>query len=477
MMKNLVILLFSCCFLTFCGGPSQHQWHDMLGENDLQGWSTLKNEQAFQVADGVLSCEGSDALLIYEGEDRDAGLKNFEMEAEVMTQRGANTEVLFHADPGNEPVSKTGYGVQLNNTYRGMKDYPEINMTGSLNRIRNTYYPLVEDGKWFDLRIQVQENHIQVYVNGEKTVDYVEPEDPWRPADMDKRMLSEGVLGIHCKDGNTGLKIRNMRVKSLPDTAGVPLHVDQTWNRKVTRLHAQNFPLIDFHVHLKGGLQLHEALDSSRQYGINYGIAANCGLKFPITNDEQLLEYINSQKGKPVYTAMQAEGREWVDLFSSETVAKADYVFTDAMTWTNDQGQRMRLWMPEETHVGDPQDFMEQLVSQIEKITREPIDIYVNPTFLPEEIQDRYDELWTEERIDRVVQALVENDVALEINARYELPNKKILKKAQEAGVKFAFGTNNTGRELGKLGYSLEMIEELNLEPEDMWLPPVKEVN
>ena len=78
---------------------------------------------------------------------------------------------------------------------------------------------------------------------------------------------------------------------------------------------------------------------------------------------------------------MQAEGREWQELFSKETIAQFDYVFTDAMTWTNDDGERMRLWIKEETEVGDPQKFMEQLVSQIESIVRnEPINIYVNPT-------------------------------------------------------------------------------------------------
>ena len=475
-MKNILILLFGCCLLTFCTGPSQNQWQNMLAENGLEGWRTINNEGAFQVSDGVLDCSGADALMVYEGANGNARFKNFEMTAEVMTREGANTEILFHADPGNEPVPQSGYTVQLNNTYRGMEGYPNINMTGSLNRIRNVYYPFVDEGKWFDLKVKVRENRIQVYVDGEKTVDYVEPEDPWRPGRLSERVLSEGVLGIHCKEGNTGVKIRNMKVKALSDTARTPLHFDKKWNREVTRLHAQNFPLIDFHVHLKGGLKLHEALDSSSLYGVNYGIAANCGLKFPITNDDQLLEYINSQAGKPVFTAMQAEGREWVDLFSPDAVAQADYVFTDAMTWTNDQGQRMRLWIPEETHVGDPQHFMEQLVSEIEGISEEPINIYVNPTFLPKEIQDRYDELWTEERINRVVQALVENDIALEINDRYELPSKKILKAAKDAGVKFAFGTNNTGSTIGKLGYCLRMIEELNLQPQDMWLPPVKKI-
>ncbi len=46
------------------------------------------------------------------------------------------------------------------------------------------------------------------------------------------------------------------------------------------------------------------------------------------------------------------------------------------------------------------------------------IDIYVNATFLPEAIQDRYDQLWTEQRMDKVIELLKSNDVAVEISAR-----------------------------------------------------------
>ena len=87
-------------------------------------------------------------------------------------------------------------------------------------------------------------------------------------------------------------------------------------------------------------------------------------------------------------------------MFIPGMIGKFDYVFTDAMTWTNDDGKRMRLWIKEETEVGNPRDFMDQLVSRIETIlAAEPIDIYVNPTYLPEEINSMYDELWTPERI------------------------------------------------------------------------------
>jgi len=116
---------------------------------------------------------------------------------------------------------------------------------------------------------------------------------------------------------------------------------------------------------------------------------------------------------------------------------------------------------------------MEQLVDHIvQVVTTEPINIHVNPTYLPEEIADQYDALWTDDRIDRVVKALAESGVALEINNRFKIPSAKIIKKAKEAGVKFTFGTNNGGaNDLGRMEYAIDMIEECGLTPEDIWFP------
>jgi hypothetical protein len=204
--------------------------------------------------------------------------------------------------------------------------------------------------------------------------------------------------------------------------------------------------------------------------GINYGVAPNCGLHFPVTNDSTLFEYIKEVAGSPTFKGMQAEGREWITLFSPEAIAKFDYVFTDAMTFTDRKGRRNRIWMPDEVWVDDKQQFMDDLVAKIEAIfSQEPVDIYVNPTVLPAVLMDEYDQLWTKERMQRVVDVLAKNNIALEINARYKLPKAEMIKMAKKAGVKFSFGTNNTGRELGNLQYCLEMIEECRLTPNDMF--------
>ncbi len=269
---------------------------------------------------------------------------------------------------------------------------------------------------------------------------------------------------------------KNIKVKPLADdlpTPGTP-PTDLEFEKKIVDLSSQNFPLIDFHTHLKGGLTLEELLAHARSYGFTYGFAVNCGLKMGFETDDSLKAYLDAFEPTPfAWHAMQAEGREWLDLFSGESRERFDYAFTDAMTWTNNRGVRQRLWMPNETDVGDPQDFMDQLVDNIVKVvTTEPIDIHVNPTYLPADIADQYDALWTDARIDRVVQALAESGVALEINNRFKIPSAKIIKKAKEAGVKFTFGTNNGGAsDLGRMEYGIDMVYECDLTSHDMWFP------
>jgi hypothetical protein len=231
--------------------------------------------------------------------------------------------------------------------------------------------------------------------------------------------------------------------------------------------------LTDYHVHLKGGLTLELAIEMANQRRMKFGIAENCGVGFPTTDDQALQQVLEKLAGQPVYKAMQAEGREWVKMFSPEMIAKFDYVFTDSMTFTDQRGRRTRLWIPREVEVGDKQAFMDLLVARtVAILNEEPIDIYVNPTFLPAQIANEYDALWTEARMDKVIEAAVKNGVAIEINARYKLPSETFIRRAKAAGARFAFGTNNGGRDdLGDLAYSRLMARRCDLTATDLFVP------
>jgi len=456
-MKPVCLFILFLVFSVACS--RDQETIDLLG--DHQRWD---GDQLSISPDGSLELDGEFKTWVYNpGWFRT--FENFELSAELYTMPGATGTIGFHINKRNP---QKGYSVVIDNSKTG--DWDHLLKTGSLGSVRNIYYNTVSNESWFNLKITVEENHIIIMINGYPVVDYIEPEVPFRTEQNNLRRLGAGTFAIKTGYGNTGIRVRNLRVKKLP-AGKIMKNEDPDFTRHISQLHYRQLPVIDYHVHEKGDLTLPRLIERSAKLGINYGIAANCGLKFPIETDRQLADYLGSIEGLPVFKAMQAEGREWVDLFSPDLVAKFDYAFTDAMTWTNNNGTRMRLWIPDETEVGDPEDFMEQLVSQIEQVLTEPIAIYVNPTYLPDEIADRYDELWTDERIERIVKALVENGVALEINSRYQLPGSRIIEKAKEAGVKFAMGTNNTSSEdLGKLEWALEMVEKHQLQPTDMLL-------
>ena len=483
MMNNIKILIAGIIIIGFSActpGQEKDEWVSLFNGNNLDGWRASENPGSFTVEDGAIVVSGPRSHLFYEGEVQGADFKNFELTADVKTVPGANSGIYFHTAYQEEGWPDKGYEVQVFNTYKGTGEgYRELKKTGSLYAVRNMYNTFTQDNEWFNMHVKVEGRRVTISVNDQMVVDYIEPEDPVRTDGFKGRLLSSGTFALQCHDPESKVHYKNIKVKPLPDETeydNAEPYLSEELNREITHLHNIGFPLMDLHVHLKGGLTMEEALDKSRKNGINYGIAVNCGLDFPINTDEKLRDHIqNNLAHRPVFKAMQAEGREWTEIFSPEAIDIFDYVFTDAMTFNNIDGQRMHLWKPEEVNIKDKDLFMNMLTDTIVNIVNtEPIDIYVNATYLPDVIADEYDQLWTTERMEKVTDALAENDVAFEISARYKIPNAAFIKMAKEKGVKFTFGTNNTDKELGHLAYCLEMIEECDLTTKDMYVPDEK---
>ena len=474
-MKNsfrIVFMLAIVLVVSACQQKSTPKTLNLFNGENLDGWIALENPESFQVEDGAIVCHGNRSHLYYTGGEEEGIFKNFELTAMVKTMPGSNSGIFFHTKEQEKSWPLKGYEVQINNSYTGATENSELRKTGSLYNFRNVYYPMVADNVWFEMKVRVVENHVEIFVGGVQVVDYIQPDDPYRAHNDKYKVVDRGRIALQAHDPNSEVYFKDIQLTVLPEGKKEQAPVDWDWDAKITKMHMANFPVVDFHVHLKGGLTIEQATENSMKLGINYGIAPNCGLKFPVTDDESLYAYMDTVRGQAIFRGMQAEGREWVTLFSPEAVAQFDYVFTDAMTWTDKKGRRMRLWVPEEVFVDDEQDFMEQLVGKIESIvSKEPVDIYVNPTYLPDVLADKYDELWTDERIDRLVKVLVSNGVALEINSGRRIPSEKILRRAKDAGVKFSFGTNNVTPDFGRLDYSLEMAEKLGLTYQDMFMP------
>lgn len=240
-----------------------------------------------------------------------------------------------------------------------------------------------------------------------------------------------------------------------------------------------DFPLLDLHVHLDNST-IDKILELSPERGAKFGIVEHAGTKenqYPVvlSNDEELKRYVQMLEGKPVFKGVQAEWNDWMRCFSRGALAQLDYVLTDTMTFPGKDSRRVKLWerdVANRVDMSDPQKWMDRYVDwHLEILSRQPIDILANVSWLPAPLAEQYELLWTPARIRRVVESAAEHRVALEISSSYKLPKPGFLKLAKTTGVKFSFGSNGRYPKMGLLDYSLAMAKELDLKRTDLFTP------
>lgn len=100
------------------------------------------------------------------------------------------------------------------------------------------------------------------------------------------------------------------------------------------------------------------------------------------------------------------------------------------------------------------------------------VQVLAAATVLPESFRSRYAKLWTNDRMDRVIEAAKNGRVALEIDDRLHVPSPEFIKRAKAAGVRLVCGGGNEPQNaVSKLAYCFAMIQECGLIPNDLWFP------
>ena len=278
----------------------------------------------------------------------------------------------------------------------------------------------------------------------------------------------------------------------LPET--MFLHLNHPIGYPATNGYASNYPdsvvnkclaeecarrgivLTDWHLHIRGGMTPQLAAAREGAWIVRTGALENHGREWPLCDNAKLSAFADAVHavkvgGRPLPVGIQVNDRDWFRQIDQETRAKLDYVLADTMIMgVRSDGRANRLWEPQE--IPDPEAWMERYFAHNMQILDEPISILANPTYLPAAVADKYDSLWTEDRMRKLIAKAVARGIALEIQAESSFPRPKFLRLAKEMGAKFSFGTNNFDARPKDLSRWLEAIVWLDLGSSDIWNPP-----
>ncbi len=169
-------------------------WQPLFNGKDLTGWFATGLAR-WEVKEGVLIGQGGMGHLFTERTFRDFELRAMIRVRSVRPEQfKPNNGIYFRArpnpeNPNNWPV---GYEAQV---YNHIENQP---FTGSLYRQARATRLLTRDEAWFSMRIVARGDHIQIFINGQKTVD------------THDSAFREGHIAIQCHDPFTIIETRDI---------------------------------------------------------------------------------------------------------------------------------------------------------------------------------------------------------------------------------------------------------------------------
>ncbi len=175
----------------------------------FDGWKiSTENPDSWNIEDGVIVTRGPRAHLFYDG---DLGpFKNFELKVDVMVENGANGGIYFHTRYQESGWPTAGFETQVNVSHKDWKK------TGSVYGVASIGFTPAQDKVWWTQHIIVDGKTVVVKINDITVVEYVEAEGAVA-GEKFERVLGEGTFALQCRDPDSVVRYKNIRVKKLPN--------------------------------------------------------------------------------------------------------------------------------------------------------------------------------------------------------------------------------------------------------------------
>ena len=120
-----------------------------------------------------------------------------------------------------------------------------------------------------------------------------------------------------------------------------------------------------------------------------------------------------------------------------------------------------------------PEAYMQAHIANAERLAATmPVDILAHPTLVTLALRSvPVEELWTEEREERLVNALFEAGIAFEVSARYRA-HERLVRRAVDRGVRLSLGSDgHSADQVGDLTFPLALARHCGARDEDLFDP------
>ena len=174
----------------------------LFNGTDLSGWQVHGTERWY-VEDGLLVCEsGPDAEYGYLATEQT--YKNFVLELEFKQAADGNSGAFFRSSLDGTKIS--GWQVEVAPPDHDTGGIYESYGRGWLEQIPEEKENILKMGEWNKLRIEVNGDRVQTFLNGEPMVDLTD----------EKIGTANGVIALQIHDGG-GIKVfwRDIKIKTL----------------------------------------------------------------------------------------------------------------------------------------------------------------------------------------------------------------------------------------------------------------------
>lgn len=181
----------------------------LFNGRDLTGWKThpaLPGE--WRVEDGVLKGSGKDPSFLFSERD---DFKNFHLRCEARVGRGTSAGIYGRAVRPQVFSAKKyapGYVAKINADFQG-----DPQKTGSLYVMESDTYAGVNPGRpspvgpdaWFTMDVIVNDNRLQIMVNGQTTTAHVDA----------RRLYAQGHIALQFHQGTSAIEFRKIEIREL----------------------------------------------------------------------------------------------------------------------------------------------------------------------------------------------------------------------------------------------------------------------